>query len=199
VGSRITPNQRYTVNYGAMAEGSGTYGIVNVLNGGALALAVTANSSPMSLTVSSGSIDGAGQLVVPATLADTTISTPKVTDTLTLSGNLSGAGPITKTGNGLLILSGNNSYSDGTIVEAGTLKVTAADSLPDGSSLTVGAGGSSLFGAALGATQPANLSLIASTGTIVAVPEPGTLALLIAGLVASIGATFRRSKSQRQA
>ena len=89
------------------------------------------------LTVSNGSITGAGQSAVPATLDDATVTTPNLTDTLTLSGNLTGTGPLTKNGNGLLILSGSDSYSDGTIVTAGTLEITAANALPDRSSLNV--------------------------------------------------------------
>ena len=38
----------------------------------------------------------------------------------------------------MLILSGTNAYSGGTIVDAGTLVLTSGSALPDGSSLTVG-------------------------------------------------------------
>ena len=41
---------------------------------------------------------------------------------------------------GTLILSGTNSYSGGTIVDAGTLIVDSPESLLDGSNLSVGAG-----------------------------------------------------------
>ena len=44
-----------------------------------------------------------------------------------------------KTGSGTLILSGSNSYTGGTNVEAGILQVTNAEALPAGASLIVGA------------------------------------------------------------
>ena len=55
-----------------------------------------------------------------------------------LSGNLSGSGGLTKSGSGMLVLSGTNNYSGGTFVEAGELIATNSEALPDGSSLTVG-------------------------------------------------------------
>ena len=58
-----------------------------------------------------------------------------------LSGALSGPGSLTKVDSGTLVLSGPDSYSGGTIVLAGTLEFTNSNALPDGSSLTVGAGG----------------------------------------------------------
>jgi autotransporter-associated beta strand protein len=84
-------------------------------------------------------------------------------------------------GPGTLVLSGTNSYTGGTTVEAGTLIVTSNTALPDGSSLTVGAGGTFLF------DPSAAGSPVANSSATVAVPEPGTLALLIAGLAVVFG------------
>ena len=64
-----------------------------------------------------------------------------------LSGSLSGPGGLTKIGPGILILSGSNGYGGGTDVEAGTLWMTDASAMPVGTSLTVGAGGTLIFGA----------------------------------------------------
>ena len=44
-----------------------------------------------------------------------------------------------------LVLSGTNTYTGGTTVTAGTLIVNNATALPDGTSLTVGAGGTLIF------------------------------------------------------
>ena len=63
---------------------------------------------------------------------------------LTIGGNIGQSGGsygITKTGPGTLILSGNNTYSGGTTIDAGTLIVISRGALADGTSLTVGAGG----------------------------------------------------------
>ena len=56
---------------------------------------------------------------------------------ITLSGNLSGNGSLTKIGGGTLILSGTNTYTGATMVSNGTLAVTTALSLPTNSALTV--------------------------------------------------------------
>ena len=112
------------VYYGATVSGSGSFGPINVLQAGAVVAATSAVPAPTSLTVTSGSISGAGNLGVSATVADAIVATPNLTDVLTLSGNLSGAGPITKIGPGTLVLSGSNSFGTGTSVIAGTLVIT---------------------------------------------------------------------------
>jgi autotransporter-associated beta strand protein len=57
----------------------------------------------------------------------------------------SGPGGLIITGSGSVTLSGPNSYTGGTNVFAGTLQVNVASALPDGGSLTVGAGGTFIF------------------------------------------------------
>jgi len=95
--------------------------------------------------------------------------------TLQQFGAIVGSKALVKNGAGLLILSGDNTYAKGTIVEAGTLEIAVADALPNGSNLTVGAGGTFIFDpSAAGAP-------VSSSAVAVAVPEPGTLTLLIAG------------------
>ena len=61
-------------------------------------------------------------------------------DTLTLAGTLSGSGTLQEIGNGLLILSGNNTFVGGITVLSGTLNVLSDSALPSGLSLTIGAG-----------------------------------------------------------
>ena len=71
------------------------------------------------------------------------------------------------------------------MVNAGTLIATNSDAIADGTSLTVGAGGRFVFDPSAGAAPVANGAVVA------AVPEPGTLALLAAGLVVAWGAWRR--------
>ena len=100
---------------------------------------------------------------------------------LTLSGEIGDGGQgygLTLAGTGSLILAGFNTYGGGTQVAGGTLYIVASDSLPQGTSLAVGAGGTLIFDPMASASpiEPA-----ASTG-VAAVPEPGTLAILLAGI-----------------
>jgi len=60
------------------------------------------------------------------------------TGDFTISGTISGSRDLTKTGIGTLILSGPNTYSGGTTVSQGTLKVTATGSLGTGAVNVVG-------------------------------------------------------------
>ncbi len=85
---------------------------------------------------------------------------------------------------GTLILSGSDNYTGGTTVTAGILEVTNSHAIPDGTSLTVGAG-LSAFPAAVVPSSPA----LAAT-----VPEPGSLALLASGTAVLAGCWRRRRK-----
>jgi autotransporter-associated beta strand protein len=108
-----------------------------------------------------------------------------------LSGILSGSGALMIIGDGVLVLSGtDNSYSGGTVVESGTLIDASNGALPDGSSLTVGAGATLMFGLSAAAASPVvALEHARPTG---AVPEPGTLALLVAALAVGFGVAVRK-------
>jgi formylglycine-generating enzyme len=123
--------------------------------------------------------DGSHAISAPVILASGLLVTPSASATLTISGNLSETAPsaLTLSGPGTLVLSGSGSYSGGTIVDAGTLVVDSASSLPDGSSLTVGQDASSIFTPIAGPAPAAEAS---------PVPEPGTIVLVIAGLVVGL-------------
>ena len=128
----------------------------------------------------------------------------------TFSGEITGGGSLIKTGTGTLVLSGADSYTGGTSVDAGTLIVPNADGLADGSSLTIGAGGTFIFDPMTGATPSADQPLGGPTvlggggrymvpGDVIAVPEPGSLALLTCGLCGLLlwtaGTCHRRGQS----
>jgi autotransporter-associated beta strand protein len=61
------------------------------------------------------------------------------------TGSISGSGGLIKTGGGQVVLSGPNSFTGGVQVLAGALVIGAADALPSGSNLTVGAGADQFF------------------------------------------------------
>jgi len=82
------------------------------------------------------------------------------------SADLSGPDGLTKGTGGTVVLSGSDSYAGGTVVNAGTLIVTNAGALPDGTNLSIGAGGTFVFDP----SQAASTSLAAGR----AAPVPRT-------------------------
>ena len=101
---------------------------------------------------------------------------------------------LTGDGSGQLILGGTNSYGGGTYVEAGTLIANNSGAIPDGSSLTVGAGGVFIFDPTVSATPNAIAVGAACPAEVAAVPEPGTLALLLVAALWSAAACRRFAK-----
>jgi fibronectin-binding autotransporter adhesin len=160
------------------ASALGTGGLA--VNGGVLDLAGYSISVP--------SVSGAAGVVTNSGFEATVTLTVNQSIPTTFGGTIAdGAGTtlLDLTGPGSLELSGTNTYSGGTFVEAGQLILDTPNSLALESGLTVGQRASSLFAPAAGpsialAEQPA------------AVPEPGTLVLLAAGAVLL---AFRRRRS----
>ena len=107
---------------------------------------------------------------------------------MTLSGPVSGPGALALTDAGTLVLSGTaNGYGGGTYVEQGTLVADSAGSIPDGTPLVMGAGGTFLFDPTVTGAAPA---AAAPAGAVSPVPEPGTIVLLLAALWSA--AIYRR-------
>jgi autotransporter-associated beta strand protein len=109
--------------------------------------------------------------------------------TLTLAGTISCPGPLVVE-SGQLILSGSNSFTGGASVLGGTLTLTSSEALADASSLTVGAGGVFIYdpSAAVAAPMTSAIAVVgAAAAAPLAVPEPGTLILLMAGLAIGLG------------
>ncbi len=97
------------------------------------------------------------------------------------------------TGTGKLVLSGSSNFSGGTIVNGGTLVLAINNSIPDGTNVTINTGGTLIFDVNP-APAPIAVDALIPSGGAIAVPEPGTLVLLIAGALAALAAQVRRKK-----
>ena len=111
---------------------TGLTGAMNFYNNSIVAIGSANNVGTGNLDFANGTLENTATL----TLANTvTLSAPKgtfLTDagtTLTLTGGVSGAGQLVKTGTGTLILGAPSSYAGGTTVSAGILQGTAGSSI----------------------------------------------------------------------
>jgi fibronectin-binding autotransporter adhesin len=176
-----------TVYSGILANGGGTLALaVNGTN----SLTLTGTNTYSGLTtISAGTLqlgDGLGDdgsIGNTAGVVNNSALVYAINGSQTAAYNISGSGSLTMLGSGMVILSPGapgNTFSGGTTVADGTLVLDSSTALADGSSLIVGQGASSIFAPAMPAASPA----------VSAVPEPGTLALVIAGL-ATVAGTLR--------
>ncbi len=160
-------------------------------------LALDNGSYPIAVTVSSSGnlIDGKVSVILNS---NASITTAASSDSLTIAGNIgngAAAHGIVKNGLGTLILSGDDTYTGGTSVDAGTLILAAGGALPAGASLTVGAGGAVLFDPTAAATaMPASPDL-----ALAPVPEPSTFVLLGVGAITLLAYTWRRQRESSPA
>jgi autotransporter-associated beta strand protein len=181
---------------GTLVLGSGTPGVGYTLSGsGSNTLTLNNSGGGATITV----IDGNHVINAPVVLADNLVVTTGGTNAWTFA--FRNASSITDNGGGYsltmngtggkLILTGSDSYGGGTTVSAGALIATSATALPDGTSLTIGAGATFIFDpttAAIPMVKRSSPLLAASpAAAVAAVPEPGTFALLAAGLVVGFG------------
>jgi autotransporter-associated beta strand protein len=138
-------------------------------------------------SLSIGSLSGSGGAVVlnhPLTVGGDGNSPPA------FAGTISGTSSLTVVG-GTLTLSGTNTYTGGTTVEDGILILSNNEAIADGTSLTVG--NPSLFSAPVVPSVVAGLQTVPQPA-IAPVPEPGTLAILAAGMAATAGICARRKR-----
>ncbi len=124
-------------------SGTNTYTGGTVLNAGTLAVGSNAALGTGTLTIANGATLQAA--VAGLSLANAiTLSGAATIDTqangIALTGPIGGGGGFTKTGTGVLVLSGNDTYSGATNVNAGTLGAGAATALSSASAFTIAAG-----------------------------------------------------------
>ena len=201
-----TPHDSGLLRFGQVAGPGNQLVSNNDLTAGMLVNGIEFSNSASGYTLTGNSIQ-LGGTVINESNNNQTISLPLELapaggqfDTwpanITVAGPVSGSGPLVKTGPGLLILNGDNTYMGGTAVNDGTLEVLASDAIPSGSNLTVGTNGTVEFGSPLGATgtMVATFHAASPPGAVAVVPEPAALALLgVAGIIAA-AATWRRRK-----
>ncbi len=125
--------------YGTSSMGSS--GAVHVSDGAMLGLwlSTVAHSKPIVIESTAGvidSYDGDGTINSPITLlGDITVTTEHGSQ-LTLGGVISDVGGLTADGNGVVLLTGVNSYSGPTHVIAGTLELSATGQISTSSAIT---------------------------------------------------------------
>ena len=173
------------VDYGATVKGGGTFGAINVFDGGTLAISPSGSPQASFLEVSGGSLAGTGQFAQSATVDGAALVVPNPTDRLVLSGDLTGDGPVTKLGAGTVVLAGDNTYLGGTTITDGTLIVANRGSLADETNLMIGAGGTLIY-------DPSAAAPFAVSPSAVAVPEPATPVLLAVAAILGGWMTRRR-------
>ncbi|WP_411826985.1 autotransporter-associated beta strand repeat-containing protein [Luteolibacter sp. AS25] len=143
-----------TINGGTLSvDGAGGNAIADTM-------AITNTSGSFTLTGSDetiGSISGAGDI----NLEDNTLTTGGDGTSTTVSGVISGAGGgLTKAGAGTLTLSGSNTYTGATTINAGTLTASNSTALGNNSAVTVSGGGT------LNLTTDLSIGSLAGSGAV---------------------------------
>ncbi len=161
------------------------------------------SSGTATMTVSSGTqeIDSAveiagGNLAISLTNTGRLALTNNISDDVAASGTPRSLTLTSADGTGTLVLSGSNTYGGGTDVASGTLIAMNSASIPSGTSLIVGSGGAFTFAPAT-TLAPAASNVASASLTVEPVPEPGTIALLLAAVGAWCGRRIVRRRSRQ--
>lgn len=125
--------------------GANTYAGGTTINGGTLIINSSASLGELSggLTINAGTLEVAtGFTTSRALTLGSAASTLQIdpSQTYTVSSAIGGIGTLNKTGTGTLVLSGANTYSGGTTILAGTVRLGAADRLLNTGVITVNGG-----------------------------------------------------------
>jgi len=115
--------------------GNNSYSGGTAISGGTLSIASDANLGEASggLTFDGGTLHNSSAIMTGrAILLDAGGGTFRTDQNLTVHGTISGAGALTKTGRGILQLTGSNDYNGGTTISAGTIHAMASGALGSG-------------------------------------------------------------------
>jgi len=136
--------------------------VIAATGGGNLEFTVTIDSAVLEVFARQGS--GALTISAPVKLSSPLLVNHNSGGLLTISGAISGARSLTKSGSGTLVLASANSYSGGTRINQGTLRVTAAGALGFIGTTVALAGGTLDVRSDTSVTYANNLRASASSG-----------------------------------
>lgn len=172
----VTFNQSTAGTHLGNISGTGSF---TKLGSGNLTLA-GANSYSGGTTLSAGTLTGTTSSLQRNITNNAAVVFDQSTNG-TYSGNMSGAGSLTKQGTGNVTLSGTNSYSGGTNINGGTLIVSADSRLGDPTAgITLGGG---TLRTTAGFSSARNITVTSANGTI----DAATGNLILSGLIAGAG------------
>jgi autotransporter-associated beta strand protein len=140
----VTINKAFTAGALVFANSSVSYTLAGDGISGHGLILDKGSSEAASITVSPGSHTISAPVSIPNGLLVVLSSNPAATAELTISGSISGTGPLRESGLGILVLGATNSYTGGTEVAGGKLRTTARGALGStagGAATTIDAGG----------------------------------------------------------
>ncbi len=174
------PGSISTVNFGNLVlNGNNLFTNLGIGNGTVtVGTNTAAGIGAIALATNTTLAAGANNLTLANSIQTAGIGTiDTAANTMTLTGIISGAGNITKTGSGLLNLTSANIYTGGTVINAGTIGFSTATSMGTGS-ITVNSG--TLLANANNLTL-ANLITFAGAGAIDTAANALTVSSVISG------------------
>ena len=121
----LAPSGGTAIFSGSIGDGSG--GVSLVLNGNGTQILAGSNTYSGATTISAGTLQigngGSGEYLASPTISNSGALVFNHADTLTYAGAISGSGQLTEQGGGMLILSGNNTYTGATTISGATLQI----------------------------------------------------------------------------